>query len=679
MSKQDLLLEIGLEEMPARFLNESMVQLGEKLTGWLKEKNINHGEVKLFNTPRRLAVFVKDVAEKQDDIKEEAKGPAKKIALDVDGNWTKAAIGFSKGQGANVEDLYIKEVKGTEYVFVQKFQAGQETKSLLSELSGLVTSLHFPKNMRWGNEDLRYIRPIKWIVALFGQDVIPFSITNVESGRTTQGHRFLGHEVSIESPSAYEEQLKEQHVIADPNVRKQMIQSQLEAMAAENNWSIPVDEDLLDEVNHLVEYPTALYGSFESEFLSIPEEVLVTTMKEHQRYFPVKDKNGDLLPHFITVRNGNSHAIENVARGNEKVLRARLSDASFFYKEDQKLNIDANVKKLENIVFHEELGSLADKVRRVTSIAEKLAVRLQADEDTLKHVKRAAEISKFDLVTHMIYEFPELQGIMGEKYARMLGEDEAVATAVNEHYMPRSAGGETPSTFIGAVVAMADKLDTITSFFSIGVIPTGSQDPYGLRRQASGIVAILLDRNWGISFEELLTFVQTDKENELLDFFTQRLKYVLNAEQIRHDVIDAVLESSELEPYSALHKAQVLEQKLGAPGFKETAEALGRVISISKKGVRGDIQPDLFENEYEAKLFDAYQTAKQNLQESFSKKDYEAALASLSALKEPIDAYFDHTMVIADNETLKANRLAQMVNLADEIKSFANMNALIVK
>ncbi|MCY8792074.1 glycine--tRNA ligase subunit beta [Bacillus inaquosorum] len=679
MSKQDLLLEIGLEEMPARFLNESMVQLGEKLTGWLTEKNINHGEVKLFNTPRRLAVFVKDVAEKQADIKEEAKGPAKKIALDADGNWTKAAIGFSKGQGASVEDLYIKEVKGTEYVFVQKFQAGQETKSLLPELSGLVTSLHFPKNMRWGNEDLRYIRPIKWIVALFGQDVIPFSITNVESGRTTQGHRFLGHEVSIESPSAYEEQLKEQHVIADPNVRKRMIQSQLEAMAAENNWSIPVDEDLLDEVNHLVEYPTALYGSFESEFLSIPEEVLVTTMKEHQRYFPVKDKNGDLLPHFITVRNGDSHAIENVARGNEKVLRARLSDASFFYKEDQKLNIDANVKKLENIVFHEELGSLADKVRRVTSIAEKLAVRLQADEDTLKHVKRAAEISKFDLVTHMIYEFPELQGIMGEKYARMLGEDEAVATAVNEHYMPRSAGGETPSTFIGAVVAMADKLDTIASFFSIGVIPTGSQDPYGLRRQASGIVAILLDRNWGISFEELLTFVQTDKENELLDFFTQRLKYVLNAEQIRHDVIDAVLESSELEPYSALHKAQVLEQKLGAPGFKETAEALGRVISISKKGIRGDIQPDLFENEYEAKLFDAYQTAKQNLQESFSKKDYEAALSSLSALKEPIDAYFDHTMVIADNETLKANRLAQMVNLADEIKSFANMNALIVK
>ncbi|KXZ18465.1 glycine--tRNA ligase subunit beta [Bacillus nakamurai] len=679
MSKQDLLLEIGLEEMPARFLHDSMVQLGEKLTAWLAEKNIAHGEVKLFNTPRRLAVYIKDVAEKQADIQEEAKGPAKKIALDADGNWTKAAIGFSKGQGAGVDDLYMKDVNGTEYVFVQKFQAGQETKSLLPQVENLITSMHFPKNMRWGNQDLRYIRPIKWIIALFGKEVIPFAITNVESGRKTQGHRFLGQEVSIDTPSAYEEQLKEQHVIADPTARKRMIQSQLDAIAAENKWNIPIDEDLLNEVNHLVEYPTALYGSFESEFLSIPEEVLVTTMKEHQRYFPVKDGNGELLPHFITVRNGDSHAIENVARGNEKVLRARLSDASFFYKEDQKLNIDENVKKLENIVFHEELGSLADKVRRVTAIAGKLAVRLKADEQTQKLVKRAAEISKFDLVTHMIYEFPELQGVMGEKYARMLGEDEAVASAVNEHYMPKSAGGAVPSTFTGAVVALADKLDTIASFFKIGVIPTGSQDPYGLRRQASGIVSILIDRNWGISFKELLTFAETEKENELLDFFTQRLKYVLNAEEIRHDVIEAILDSTELEPYSAVHKARVLEKQLGAPGFKETAESLGRVISISKKGESREIKPDLFENEQEQKLFDAYQKAKDSVRESFGSKDYEKALAALSALKEPIEEYFNHTMVNADNEALKTNRLAQMASLADVIKSFANMNHLIVK
>ncbi|NER69912.1 glycine--tRNA ligase subunit beta [Bacillus velezensis] len=679
MSKQDLLLEIGLEEMPARFLHDSMVQLGEKLTGWLAEKNIAHGEVKLFNTPRRLAVYIKDVAEKQADIQEEAKGPAKKIALDADGNWTKAAIGFSKGQGAGVDDLYIKDVNGTEYVFVQKFQAGQETKTLLPQLENLIAGMHFPKNMRWGTQDLRYIRPIKWIIALFGKDVIPFKITNVETGRNTQGHRFLGQEVSVDAPSSYEKLLKEQSVIADPKERKQMIQSQLDALAAEKKWNIPIDEDLLNEVNHLVEYPTALYGSFESEFLSIPEEVLVTTMKEHQRYFPVKDENGNLLPHFITVRNGNSHAIENVARGNEKVLRARLSDAAFFYKEDQKLNIDENVKKLENIVFHEELGSLGDKVRRVAAIAGKLAVRLKADEQTQKLVKRAAEISKFDLVTHMIYEFPELQGVMGEKYARMLGEDDAVAAAVNEHYMPRAAGGEVPSTFTGAVVALADKLDTIASFFSIDVIPTGSQDPYGLRRQASGIVSILIDRNWGISFKELLSLTETEKENELLDFFTQRLKYVLNAEDIRHDVIEAVLDSTELEPYAAVHKARVLEKHLGTPGFKETAESLGRVISISKKGESRDIKPDLFENEQEKKLFDAYQKTKDSVAESFASKNYEQALDVLSGLKEPIEDYFNHTMVNADDEALKTNRLAQMTALADVIKSFANMNHLIVK
>ncbi|MCY9218422.1 glycine--tRNA ligase subunit beta, partial [Bacillus haynesii] len=316
------------------------------------------------------------------------------------------------------------------------------------------------------------------------------------------GHRFLGKAADLSAPSEYESALESQFVIADPAKRKQMIVKQLDELAAEKSWDIPRDEDLLDEVNHLVEYPTVLFGSYEEEFLAIPEEVLVTTMKEHQRYFPVKDENGGLLPYFVTVRNGDSRALENVARGNEKVLRARLSDAAFFYKEDQKLNIDENVKKLEKIVFHEELGSLGDKVRRTEAVAERIAEVIGADQETVQLIKRASHISKFDLVTHMVYEFPELQGIMGEKYARMLGEKEEVALAVNEHYMPRQAGGQTPSSIVGAVVALADKLDTVASFFKIGVIPTGSQDPYGLRRQASGIVQILLDRNWGISFKE---------------------------------------------------------------------------------------------------------------------------------------------------------------------------------
>ncbi|MCY8561372.1 glycine--tRNA ligase subunit beta [Bacillus sonorensis] len=679
MSNQDLLLEIGLEEMPARFMHDSMTQLGEKIESWLKEKNIAYGNIRLFNSPRRLAVLVENTAEKQDDVKEEAKGPAKKIALDENGEWTKAAIGFSRGQGASPEDLYFKDIKGTEYAFVQKFQKGQETISLLPELGDLVTSLHFPKNMRWGSEDLKYIRPIKWIVALFGSEVVPFSVAHVESGRMTQGHRFLGKAVELSSPSEYEDKLAGQFVIADPAKRKRLITEQLDKLAAEKSWNIPRDEELLDEVNHLVEYPTVLFGSFEEEFLSIPEEVLVTTMKEHQRYFPVKGESGSLLPFFVTVRNGNSRALENVARGNEKVLRARLSDAAFFYKEDQKLNIEENVKKLEKIVFHEELGSLGDKVKRTAAIAGRIAQEIGADDETAKLIDRAANISKFDLVTHMVYEFPELQGIMGEKYARMLGEDESVARAVNEHYMPRQAGGETPSSVVGAVVALADKLDTVASFFKIGVTPTGSQDPYGLRRQASGIVQILIDRNWGISFEKLTSFTEQKENSELLDFFKQRLKYVLTAENIRYDVVDAVLESTELEPYSALKKAAVLEKAAAKPDFKETAEALSRVISISKKSESTAIDPSLFENPQEEKLYQAYEECKRQIAGLYEAKDYEGAFRELGRLKAPIAAYFDHTMVHAEDERLKENRLAQMASLAELIRTFANIDDIIVK
>ncbi|MFN2745292.1 MULTISPECIES: glycine--tRNA ligase subunit beta [Bacillus] len=679
MSNQDLLLEIGLEEMPARFMHDSMTQLGEKLESWLKDKKIAYGEVRLFNSPRRLAVLVKDVAEKQEDVKEEAKGPAKKIALDENGEWTKAAIGFSRGQGASPEDLYFKDVKGTEYVFVQKFQKGQETMTLLPELRDLVTSLHFPKNMRWGSEELKYIRPIKWIVALFGSEIVPFSVAHVESGRVTEGHRFLGKAAELGSPAEYETKLESEFVIADPAKRKQLITKQLDELAAEKSWDIPRDEGLLEEVNHLVEYPTVLFGAFEEEFLSIPEEVLVTTMKEHQRYFPVKDENGSLLPYFVTVRNGNDRALENVARGNEKVLRARLSDAAFFYKEDQKLNIEENVEKLEKIVFHEELGSLGDKVRRSSAIAERIARKIGVDQETLELIQRASHISKFDLVTHMVYEFPELQGIMGEKYARMLGEKEEVALAVNEHYMPRQAGGQTPSSVIGAVVALADKLDTVASFFKIGVIPTGSQDPYGLRRQASGIVQILLDRNWGISFEELASFAGQEENSELLDFFKLRLKYVLTAEHIRYDIVEAVLESTGLEPYSALKKAVVLENAAAKPDFKETAEALARVISISKKSGDGHVDASLFENTQEEMLFKAYEESKRRIEGFYEAKDFDGAFSELSKLKTPIEAYFDHTMVHAEDERLKENRLAQMASLAELIRSFANIDAIIVK
>ncbi|TDL82262.1 glycine--tRNA ligase subunit beta [Peribacillus frigoritolerans] len=687
MSKHDLLLELGLEELPARFVTDAMNQLSLKTANWLKEKNISFGEVNVFSTPRRLAVQIEGVAEKQEDIEEEAKGPAKKIALDRDGNWSKAAVGFSRGQGASVEDIFFKEIGGIEYAHVQKFIKGKETKELLTDLREIITGLTFPKNMRWGSQELRFARPIKWMIALYGQEVIPFNITGVQTGKETRGHRFLGSDQVINHPSEYEKSLLSQFVIASPVKRKEAILTQLHHIEEENKWNIPIDKDLLEEVTNLVEYPTALFGKFEEEYLSLPEEVLVTTMKEHQRYFPVKNAEGELLPYFVTVRNGDHNHIENVARGNEKVLRARLSDAAFFYNEDQKLVISDNVKKLDKIVFHEELGSTGDKVRRMTSLSQTLAERFNVSSEEKTHVLRAAEICKFDLVTHMVYEFPELQGIIGEKYARAFGEAEEVAAAVNEHYMPRHAEDSAPASTAGAIVALADKLDTIAGFFSIGVIPTGSQDPYALRRQASGIVQILLAKKWTISLDELFDLAlapfneidQNKVKNEMLAFFKMRVKHVLDEKKIRYDIIDAVLGAGHMELTAIMEKAAVLEDAAKDESFKGIMEAFARVQNISKKGTGAAVNPELFKNKEEQELYNQYVHVKDEYEANTAAGEYHAAFAALRSLQPFIQTYFNETMVMAEDEALKNNRLAQMKQLAALIESFANMDAVIVK
>ena len=687
MSKQDLLLEIGLEEVPAHYVTAAMNQFSTKVTNWLDEKKLSYGTVKSFSSPRRLAVLVRDVSEKQPDSKEEAKGPAKKIALDENGNWSKAAIGFTKGQGASVDDIYFKEIKGIEYVHVQKISKWQDTRSLLGETRQLITGLTFPKNMRWGNKEMRYIRPIKWIVALFGKEVIPFEIAGVETNTYSYGHRFLGKRVEIAAPSLYEATLLEQFVLVNPEKRKEAITNQLAEIEKSQNWSIPIDEELLEEVNNLVEYPTALYGKFEDDFLSLPEEVLVTSMKEHQRYFPVKNQTGELLPFFITVRNGDHNHLENVARGNEKVLRARLSDANFFYREDQKLKIEDAVQKLDKIVFHEELGTLGEKVKRVVKLANALANKLEITSEERQDIERAASICKFDLVTHMVYEFPELQGKIGEKYARISGEREAVSVAINEHYKPRHADDVAPDSNVGAVVALADKLDTIIGFFAIGKIPTGSQDPYALRRQASGVVQILLTKNWSFELSELFDIglgLYPDIENlkvkeDLLSFFKLRLKYLLNEDHIRYDLIDAILNSSTLKITSIVERADVLNKLSNQVNFKEIVEALARVMNIAKKGKDQDINEQLFENEYEKLLYDAYiQTANEinSLQDT---GDEEEKYKILAGLKGVINNYFDHTMVMDKDEMIKGNRLAQMVKLSMLIEKYASMNMINVK
>jgi glycyl-tRNA synthetase beta chain len=687
MNKQDLLIEIGLEEVPAHYVTDAMNQFTEKVTKWLEDKKLSYGIVKSYSTPRRLAVLVKDVADKQPDIEEEAKGPARKIALDENGNWSKAAIGFTKGQGASVDDIYFKEINGIEYLHVQKFTKGQETKLLLADISNIITGLTFPKNMRWGSQEMRYIRPIKWIVALFGKDVIPFEIAGVTTNSYSYGHRFLGNKVEIVAPSLYEATLLEQFVLVDPVKRKEAISNQLSELENEQTWVIPVDEELLEEVNNLVEYPTALFGKFETEYLSLPDEVLVTTMKEHQRYFPVRNQQGELQPFFVTVRNGDHNHLENVARGNEKVLRARLSDANFFYKEDQKLKIEYAVQKLDKIVFHEELGTLGEKVKRVVELSSLLADKLHVSNEEKQDIKRAASICKFDLVTHMVYEFPELQGKIGEKYARLSGEKESISVAINEHYMPRHAEDAAPESTVGAVVALADKLDTIVGFFAIGKIPTGSQDPYALRRQASGIVQILLTKKWKLELPELFQIaldLYGDKAiaaaaQELLSFFRLRLKYLLAEDHIRYDLVDAVLGSSVLEVTSLVERAKVLETRSSQEEFKETIEALARVMNIAKKGTEQDINEQLFDSEYEKTLFDSFVHASNAIKSLKAEGNEEEIYNVLAGLKDVINNYFDHTMVMSEDENIKTNRLAQMVKLAQLIESFAKMNVILVK
>ncbi|KAB7708739.1 glycine--tRNA ligase subunit beta [Bacillus aerolatus] len=690
MNKRDLLLEVGLEEMPARFVTDSMNQLGSRVEEFLQERKISYGNIKLYSTPRRLAVFVQGVAEAQEDIEEEAKGPAKKIALQEDGSWSKAAIGFTRGQGMSVEDIYFKEVNGVEYVHVNKFVKGKPAIDLLPQLREVIVGLHFGKNMRWADNELRYIRPIKWIVALFGSEVIPFEIINVSTWQKTQGHRFLGETVTITSPAEYEEQLKAQFVIADPAERKDMIRRQLAQLEAENSWVIPVDEGLLEEVNNLVEYPTALSGSFNREFLELPEEVLITSMKEHQRYFPVKDETNTLLPFFVTVRNGDSRSLDKVARGNEKVLRARLADADFFYKEDQSKDIDFFLSKLQAIVYHEKIGTLAEKVSRIRRLSAKLSELAGAMKEEQEKVDRAAEICKFDLVTQMVYEFPELQGIMGEKYALQKGEDREVAQAVNEHYEPRHADGEAPRAFTGAIVSLADKLDTIVSCFAVDILPTGSQDPYALRRQAAGIVLILEEKKWNIPLETVLeTAIAVVKEDgigeketgllleELTAFFKLRIKHSLQERNVRYDFIDAVLAGRVGSLPSLFAKAAVLMTHKEEAGFKETAEALSRVANIAKKAeVQSSINEQLFENKEEKVLYKEFLRVQQGLEET---GEAEEQFALLESLKQPIEQYFDHTMVMADDAAVKENRLNQMRKLAALILEFADFNKLLVK
>ncbi|MBP1968695.1 glycyl-tRNA synthetase beta chain [Virgibacillus natechei] len=686
---KDVLVEIGLEELPARYIDDAERQLADKTKNWLVELRITHDSIISFSTPRRLTVLVKNVAEEQTTIVEEAKGPAKDIAKDANGDWTKAAIGFTKGQGKTVEDIYTKDLNGTTYIYVKKHIEGKQTTDLLPELRSIIESIQFGKNMRWAEQTLKYARPIRWLVALFGDSVIPFEVANVRTSNVTFGHRYLGTELSLNNPSEYQTALFKNYVVVDAGERERLILDGIKQVEQKENFQIPVDKELLDEVRNLVEYPTAFVGSYEKSFLQLPSEVLIISMKEHQRYFPVKSHDGTLLPYFVGVRNGDDYALDTVIKGNEKVLRARLADAQFFYEEDQNHSIDYYMDKLERVVFQEKLGTISDKVRRVVYLTRELAQLLNLDEKTANNAIRTAEISKFDLMSHMVNEFTELQGIIGEKYALNFGENSEVSKAIKEHYLPKQANGYLPESIAGSVVSIADKLDTIVGCISIGLIPTGSTDQYGLRRQATGILRIMQANKWNITLESLLESTKSVYQtldidqrnaekvtNDLADFFHLRAAYLLKEMGVEQDVVQAVLHREIGAVDYTFAKATILTNKRNDDQFKYIQEALVRVLNLASKTNQTEVNQKHFETDSEQALYEKYEALVNDYAKVKEQKDAKSTLELLGELAEPIHNFFDHNMVMAEDDQIKTNRLALVNKIAYLILDYADLTAV---
>ena len=689
---KSLLLEIGLEELPAQYVRTSSEQLATRVEDFFKQENLSFESVEAFATPRRLAVRVNGLEEEQEDRVEIFKGPSLAIAQ-KDGAWTKAAEGFVRGKGLTTDDIYVETIKDVEYIHVKQLLQGKSTKEVVKKLSSVITDMKFPVTMRWADHTFEYLRPIHWIVALYGEEVIEeIQVLDVKAGRVSRGHRFLGKDTEIATPEQYEKALAEQFVIVNQDERKALVRKQIEELAAKNAWIVPIDEELLEEVSSILEYPTAFAGTFDEKYLVVPEPVLVTSMKEHQRYFVVYNAQGELQPYFISARNGNDYMIENVAKGNQKVLTARLEDALFFYEEDKKVPMTAFLKKLETLNFHAKIGSMTEKMTRVQLLVGRIASELNVDAKDIQTAQRAAAIYKFDLVTNMVGEFPELQGIMGEIYAKNYGETPEVARAIREHYMPISADGELPSSVPGALLAIADKLDTFLSFTAAGMLPTGSNDPYALRRQVMGLVQIVEAFDWHLEIEEFAKlllgldyaeFIEDKKEDVqafVLGFIRERLAQRMTTVTKRHDIIEAVLNSNSKSVPEQMKAVAVLEKEVSNAAIKDITEALNRVINISAKGFAearhsSEYSLDKVETESERQLVESIATLRKDF-ENYSAQEKIAAFASITP---KIHEFFNENMVMVDNEEIRTNRLRFLRKLALMILEFADFTELIVK
>ena len=667
---KDLLFEIGAEEIPAGFMPNILGQLKTLAETKLNDAHLPFESIATYGTPRRLALIVKGLADTSAEISERHKGPSASIAYDADGNPTKAAIGFARGKGLDVADLIVEDG----YIYAETKTAGVPAKDIVTDmLPQLITGLNFPKSMHWGNLDAKFVRPVRWLVALLDEEVIPVEFATVKSGNVTRGHRFLGaDEITIKNAASYVDTLKENFVMVDQDARRELISKQLHDIAASKNASIVWDDDLLEEINYLVEWPTALCGGFEESYLALPDAAIITPMKDHQRYFPLVNQDGKLLPMFLTVRNGSDHSIEVVQAGNERVLRARLDDAKFFFNEDRKKPLIDRQDGLTKIVFQEGLGNLADKTERLLTLGRVFSEECELHEDARVVLERATELAKTDLTTGMVTEFTELQGVMGKEYALLDGESPEVAEAIFEQYLPRFAGDVLPQTEAGKVLSIIDKIDNIVATFSRGLIPTGSQDPYALRRQTIGILNILLGSEWNISLRPIivesmnLLNVPADKQDELLgqveEFITLRLKNIFLDREVPHHVIDLLLSNNEL----SVADAEGLVKALLANRIDENVElvqAFTRMYNLVKDVIYTGVDESLLKEDAERALYEAATKASEASIDAWDKNDYDAVVAVPATLVPAINKFFEDVMVMDKDEAIKANRL-QLVRLA---------------
>lgn len=667
---KDLLFEIGAEEIPAGFMPNILGQLKTLAETKLNDAHLPFESIATYGTPRRLALIVKGLADTSAEISERHKGPSASIAYDADGNPTKAAIGFARGKGLDVADLVVEDG----YIYAETKTAGVPAKDIVTDmLPQLITGLNFPKSMHWGNLDAKFVRPVRWLVALLDEEVIPVEFATVKSGNVTRGHRFLGaDEITIKNAASYVDTLKENFVMVDQDARRELISKQLHDIAASKNASIVWDDDLLEEINYLVEWPTALCGGFEESYLALPDAAIITPMKDHQRYFPLVDQDGKLLPMFLTVRNGSDHSIEVVQAGNERVLRARLDDAKFFFNEDRKKPLIDRQDGLTKIVFQEGLGNLADKTERLLTLGRVFSEECELHEDARVVLERATELAKTDLTTGMVTEFTELQGVMGKEYALLDGESPEVAEAIFEQYLPRFAGDVLPQTEAGKVLSIIDKIDNIVATFSRGLIPTGSQDPYALRRQTIGILNILLNSEWNISLRPIivesmnLLNVPAEKQDELLgqveEFITLRLKNIFLDREVPHHVIDLLLSNNEL----SVADAEGLVKALLANRIDENVElvqAFTRMYNLVKDVTYTGVDESLLKEDAERALYEMATKASEASIDAWDKNDYDAVVAVPATLVPAINKFFEDVMVMDKDEAIKANRL-QLVRLA---------------